>query len=113
MLGATIMARLGEVHFAVKDPKMGCLGGATELHLLPFSNHRPKIYSGTMELECKEMLQAFSKCKENSRQPSSKFLSGLTFSWEKVVMRIFKVLLFNCHTPYLLWNTLRCSRTSL
>ena len=25
--GATIMARLGEVHFAVKDPKMGCLGG--------------------------------------------------------------------------------------
>lgn len=57
--GATIMARLGEVHFAVKDPKMGCLGGATDLHLLPFSNHRPKIESGTMELECKEMLQAF------------------------------------------------------
>ena len=57
--GATIMARLGEVHFAVEDPKMGGLGGATDLHLLPFSNHRPQVESGTMELECKEMLQAF------------------------------------------------------
>lgn len=57
--GATIMARLGEVHFAVDDPKMGGLGGATSLHLLPFSNHKPKVFRQTMELECKEMLQAF------------------------------------------------------
>jgi tRNA(adenine34) deaminase len=57
--GATIMARLGEVHFAVDDPKMGGLGGATSLHSLPFSNHKPKVYRQTMELECKEMLQAF------------------------------------------------------
>jgi tRNA(adenine34) deaminase len=57
--GATIMARLGEVHFAVDDPKMGGLGGAASLHSLPFSNHKPKVYRQTMELECKEMLQAF------------------------------------------------------
>jgi len=57
--GATIMARLGEVHFAVDDQKMGGLGGATSLHSLPFSNHKPKVYRQTMELECKEMLQAF------------------------------------------------------
>ena len=57
--GATIMARLGEVHFAVDDPKMGGLGGATSLHSLPFSNHKPKVYRQTMELECKELIQAF------------------------------------------------------
>ena len=57
--GATVMARLGEVHYAVEDPKMGGLGGATSLHTLPFSNHKPKVFRKTMELECKEMLQAF------------------------------------------------------
>ena len=57
--GATVMARLGEVHYAVEDPKMGGLGGAASLHTLPFSNHKPKVFRKTMELECKEMLQAF------------------------------------------------------
>jgi len=57
--GATIMARLGQVHFAVGDSKMGGLGGAASLHQLPSSNHHPEVTKGTMELECREMLQAF------------------------------------------------------
>ena len=64
--GATVMSRLGEVHFAVDDPKMGGLGGATSLHELPFSNHKPKVFRQTMELECREMLQAFFKLQRKS-----------------------------------------------
>ena len=36
--GATIISRIGEVHFALQDPKMGGLGGATSLHEMPNSN---------------------------------------------------------------------------
>ena len=57
--GATIISRLGEVHFALVDPKMGGLGGATSLHELPQSNHKPKVFSGDLEIECKELFQAF------------------------------------------------------
>ena len=57
--GATIISRLGEVHFALKDPKMGGLGGAVSLHQLTESNHKPKVFSGQLELECKELLQEF------------------------------------------------------
>ena len=61
--GATIISRLGEVHFASKDPKMGGLGGATSLHELPQSNHKPKVFSGTLELECKNLIQSFFQIK--------------------------------------------------
>ena len=61
--GATIISRLGEVHFAFKDPKMGGLGGATSLHELPQSNHKPKVFSGTLELECKNLIQSFFQIK--------------------------------------------------
>ncbi|MEJ6523019.1 MAG: nucleoside deaminase [Opitutales bacterium] len=61
--GATIISRLGEVHFAFKDPKMGGLGGATSLHDLPQSNHKPKVFSGTLELECKNLIQSFFQIK--------------------------------------------------
>ena len=61
--GATIISRLGEVHFAFQDPKMGGLGGATSLHELPQSNHKPKVFSGTLELECKNLIQSFFQIK--------------------------------------------------
>ncbi|MBA3850477.1 MAG: tRNA-specific adenosine deaminase [Opitutus sp.] len=57
--GAALMARIGRVVFAVSDPKMGCLGGATDLNALPQVNHRLTITRGVLERECLELLQAY------------------------------------------------------
>ena len=61
--GATLMARLKRVVFAVNDPKMGCLGGATDLNALPQANHHLEIGRGVMELERRDLLQAFFRTK--------------------------------------------------
>ncbi|MGC4071521.1 MAG: nucleoside deaminase [Nibricoccus sp.] len=62
--GATLMSRLKRVCYAVPDPKMGCLGGATNLNDLPRVNHHFEITAGgVLEPECRELLQAFFKLK--------------------------------------------------
>ncbi len=63
--GATLMSRLKRVVFAVSDPKMGCLGGATDLNALPQSNHRLELTRGVLEKPCLELLQAYFKLKRN------------------------------------------------
>jgi len=58
--GAMLMSRVKRVCFAVPDPKMGCLGGATNLNDLPRVNHELEITSGgVLEEPCRELLQAF------------------------------------------------------
>ena len=57
--GATIMARLSRVVYAVPDPKMGCLGGGASIHDLPHLNHRVEVSSGVLEAECKSVLQGY------------------------------------------------------
>lgn len=64
--GATIMSRVKRVVFAVGDPKMGCLGGATDLAALPRVNHRPLRESGVLEMECRELLQAYFRLKRTA-----------------------------------------------
>jgi len=70
--GATLMSRLKRVCYAVPDPKMGCLGGATNLNDLPRINHRLEITAGgVLENECRDLLQAFFRLKrtqENGAQ---------------------------------------------
>jgi tRNA(adenine34) deaminase len=66
--GATIMSRLGKVVYALPDPKMGCLGGASSLHQLPHSNHRPDIISGIMQENCEILIQSFFKL-QRSKSP--------------------------------------------
>ncbi|MBS0662511.1 MAG: nucleoside deaminase [Verrucomicrobia bacterium] len=62
--GATLMSRLKRVCFAVPDPKMGCLGGATNLNDLARINHHLDLTAGgVLEAECRELLQAFFKLK--------------------------------------------------
>ena len=61
--GATLMSRLKRVVFAVSDPKMGCLGGATDLNALPRVNHHLELTSGVLERPCLDLLQAFFKLK--------------------------------------------------
>jgi tRNA(adenine34) deaminase len=62
--GATLMSRLKRVCYAVPDPKMGCLGGATDLNALPRVNHHLELTAGgVLEEECRTLLQAFFKLK--------------------------------------------------
>jgi len=62
--GAMLMARLKRVCYAVPDPKMGCLGGATDLNALPRVNHHVELTrGGVLEEECKELLQTFFRLK--------------------------------------------------
>lgn len=62
--GAMIMARVGRVCYAVPDPKMGCLGGATNVNDLPRVNHRAALTAGgVLEPECRELLRAFFQLK--------------------------------------------------
>lgn len=62
--GAMLMSRVKRVCFAVPDPKMGCLGGATNLNALPRVNHHVELTSGgVLEAECRELLQAFFRMK--------------------------------------------------
>lgn len=64
--GATLMSRVKRVCYAVLDPKMGCLGGATNLNALPRVNHHLEITAGgVLEPECLELLQAFFRAKRN------------------------------------------------
>ncbi|MDR1818257.1 MAG: nucleoside deaminase [Puniceicoccales bacterium] len=57
--GASLMARLGRIVFAVPDPKMGCLGGAAALHELPRLNHRAEVTGGVLRDECHALLRAY------------------------------------------------------
>lgn len=57
--GATITARIGKVYFGLKDPKMGCLGGAHSLHKLEKSNHKPEVFEGILKEPCEAIIQSF------------------------------------------------------
>ena len=62
--GASIMARVARVVYAVPDPKMGCLGGATNLSELPRVNHRCEITAGgVLEAECRALIQTYFRLK--------------------------------------------------
>jgi tRNA(adenine34) deaminase len=64
--GATLMSRVKRVCYAVPDPKMGCLGGATNLNDLPRVNHHFELTSGgVLEEECRELLQTFFRIKRS------------------------------------------------
>jgi len=61
--GATLMSRVRRVVFAVSDPKMGCLGGATDLNALPHVNHHVLLTRGVLETECLALIQAYFQLK--------------------------------------------------
>ena len=66
--GAMLMARVKRVCYAVPDPKMGCLGGATNLNDLPRVNHHLELTAGgVLEAECRELLQTFFRIKRRAK----------------------------------------------
>jgi tRNA(adenine34) deaminase len=74
--GAMLMARVGRVVYAVADPKLGCLGGATDLNALPRVNHHCEITPGILEAECRELLQAFFRLKRTEEQEKPTAATG-------------------------------------
>ena len=65
--GAMLMSRVKRVCYAVPDPKMGCLGGATNLNDLSRVNHHLELTAGgVLESECRDLLQAFFRMKRKS-----------------------------------------------
>ena len=57
--GASIMARLSRVVYAVPDSKMGFLGGALSTHEVPTLNHHLQIAQGILQDECLELIKTY------------------------------------------------------
>ncbi len=56
--GAVINAHIDRVVYGADDERAGCCGTAMDLFSLPYS-HRPDIYRGCCEWECRELLRTF------------------------------------------------------
>ena len=66
--GALVIARIQRVYFGLTDPKMGCLGGASNLAQLPESNHKFEAIGGLMEAENHALLNAFFEKKRAEKK---------------------------------------------
>lgn len=64
--GAIVNARLGKLHFAVKEPKTGCCGSVCNLVNGTF-NHTAEVFCGEKEEEAKKLLQEFFKEKRRDK----------------------------------------------
>jgi len=56
--GAIINAHIAKVVYGPDDERAGCTGTACDLFSLPYS-HRPEVYRGFCEEECRALLQGF------------------------------------------------------
>ena len=56
--GGIINSRIDEIHYGVRDEKAGCYSSVLDLFAEPF-NHRPRVYRGPLEEECRALLQDF------------------------------------------------------
>lgn len=57
--GAMVMSRVGRVVYGISDPKMGFLGGATDVRETSTLNHYPEVTGSIMAEECHALLQEF------------------------------------------------------
>ena len=56
--GAVINSRVAAVRYGAKEAKSGCCGSVLNLFEERF-NHRPKVYGGLLEQECRALLEEF------------------------------------------------------
>ncbi len=56
--GAIINSRIAAVRFGAREEKSGCCGSVLNLFEERF-NHRPRIYGGLLEGECRALLEHF------------------------------------------------------
>jgi len=56
--GAIINSKIKRVYIGAQEPKSGCFGSVTDLCNLNF-NHKPEVYIGIKEDECKLLMRSF------------------------------------------------------
>ena len=56
--GAIINSRIGTVRYGAREGKSGCCGSVLNLFEERF-NHRPRLYGGLLEGECRALLEEF------------------------------------------------------
>ena len=56
--GGIINSRIREVRYGTRDEKAGACGSVLNLFEERF-NHRPRLYRGPLEAECRDQLQEF------------------------------------------------------
>ena len=56
--GAIINSKIKRIYIGAFEPKSGCFGSVTDFTNLPF-NHKPELYTGINEDECKHLLKNF------------------------------------------------------
>ena len=56
--GAIINARVEEIRYGAREEKSGCCGSVLNLFEERF-NHRPRVYGGLLEGECRGLLEEF------------------------------------------------------
>ncbi|MBD5084236.1 MAG: nucleoside deaminase [Clostridiales bacterium] len=56
--GAIINSRIGAVRYGAREDKSGCCGSVLNLFEERF-NHRPRVYGGLLEAECRGLLEEF------------------------------------------------------
>ena len=62
--GAILNARIGRVVYALPDAKSGCFGSVMQMDAFPF-NHKPKIASGLMQQEVRDLMQDFFRARRD------------------------------------------------
>ena len=62
-IGAILQARVATVVFGAFDPKAGACGSFYTIPSTPGVVHKVKVIPGVLEIECREVLQAFFKKK--------------------------------------------------
>ena len=58
--GAIINSRIKSVYFGAYDQKAGSFGTIADFNRIPY-NHKPEVYGGIMESDCKALLTDFFK----------------------------------------------------
>ncbi len=57
--GALLLSRIGKIYFGAHDNKFGAAGSLHNLIEHGKYNHTPRLYSGLMEYESKQLLKSF------------------------------------------------------
>ena len=60
--GAIINTKIKRIYIGADEPKSGCFGSAIDFNIIGF-NHKPEIYHGICEEECKTLMKDYFKCK--------------------------------------------------
>ncbi|MDH5485567.1 MAG: tRNA adenosine(34) deaminase TadA [Gammaproteobacteria bacterium] len=65
-VGAMIHARVKRLVFGAPDPKTGATGSAINLIDAALHNHKIEVQGGVLEVECRQLLQAFFRKRRQS-----------------------------------------------